>query len=242
MSGSGFVLPDWLKYLGITNMPDPTLAPPSDSLKLADGTSLAPGTPFTVQGQGPTSQDNPNDALGIWQNGSPWQDRVGLFGAALRDAGQAFSTGTPGNAIEQYAAKAPRQKAVNDLQAAFASGDENKIRAAMMAAAAAGVDPSAFASANDYGRPELKMDGGNAFLWDKYSGKATPVANIDNGKAPPHRQIVRGSTIVEQDWNPTLKMWVDTPGAGGPRWEKGANATDNGLPQPPAAYGAGQFK
>lgn len=153
--------------------------------------------------------------LGMFDQGSPWPGRIGLFGAGLQDAA-AYLQNQPGAATHLTDFQAQRQanEARQAFTAALATGDPDKIRMAGMAFVASGGDPKGLIDMMNYGQPELKNLGENPVMWDPLKHTATPVPG-GTTKAPQQRQVVRGGLIINQQWDGT--KWVDQ--GSGPRWE-----------------------
>lgn len=172
----------------------------------------------------------------VFDRGSKWPNRIGLFGAGLQDAGS-YLMGDPSGTYHLAGYRKGRTEeeqrlaltqASQAFQAALASGDEQKIIAAGRAYAAAGGDPNAL----DYGRSKFQQGGDNPGIVDM-NGRFTPQAG-GSTKPPPHRQTVRGGIIIEQDWDPVGRKWVDT--SSGPRWQGDQARPVTRVPHPSAGW------
>lgn len=143
------------------------------------------------------------------EGGFDWKRALAVLGATLQDTGAALD-GRQGGALsdfsaeEQAAAEAnKRTKAQRELLGALQSRDPQTIRIAATQALGAGIDPSPFLQAADYGKPQPKADYslGNA----RYSGDTNElIAQAPSGEQGPEIRTI-GNQIVErtpEGWRP----------------------------------------
>jgi hypothetical protein len=163
--------------------------------------------------------------LGMFDQGSPWPGRIGLFGAGLQDAGS-YLQNQPDAAthLKSYQAQQEAAQARQELAAAFATGDTAKIRTALQAFVAAGGDPSGAIAAQQYGRPEIKSLGDNPASIDPITGRATPLPGFAPQIKPKPTVDVRvsddGKWAQKMMWNPATgqydqpigRKWLTGPG------------------------------
>lgn len=139
---------------------------------------------------------------------SPWQNRIGLFGATLKDVGADLG-GRPEAAQNiagfqqgqrQQGVAIQQQQARTALQQALATNDPAKIKAAAMSFAAAGGDVSGLAAALKLGSPQVENLGeGTLATIDPFTNKASIALQ------GPHKPLVNGglqSTDNGQTWTP----------------------------------------
>lgn len=202
-------------------------------------------------GAQPPQQDDGNGIGGYLSNvgqpssimaPDPWQNRVGLFGAALKDAGASLS-GRPEDAINvagqkqsvlQTAMYQRQMQARSQLITALQSTDPNTKKQALIQAVGMGIDPTPYLAITNPQIEHFNMDE-NAFSRDPVTGQMTQIVN---GTRRPLTTGGMTSTDNGKTWQP-IPGYVAQRGAT-------ANAIDAaraanplpGKPKPDAAAGA----
>lgn len=167
----------------------------------ADG---VPGTPaVTPQVTTGAPPDSPSPSL--WSQYSGAQ-RLGLIGSALKDLGLSVQgRGMDANNIQNFTSQVGRQALHQQIRAAYASGDMNKVRGLLM-----GADPdeiSHITSAAGFGAPKLQDIGGAGYSVDPLTGVPTKVISAA-AKPPQTRTYQQGGQNITEQFDPTTQTWV----------------------------------
>lgn len=127
--------------------------------------------------------------MGSAASSSPQFSRLGMIGAGLKDIGGTFngqSTDNLGNLYNQAQGANDRSVFNQKIRDAYATGDMNNVRSALVEYAMAGGDISHITGAMNYGQPKVMDIGGTAISVGQ-DGKITPVFKAQE-KAPPGYQ------------------------------------------------------
>lgn len=168
----------------------------------------------------------PQSQGGILNGAGPMagNQKAALLFAGLRDMANSFSGGAPSNYADQQGQEFYRQNAIGSreminkkIQAAYASGDMNQVRQALMQA-----DPQDVAhitQAMNFGQPKFQEVGDALYQLPGLDGGAPKQVVAAPLKAPQTRTIQRGLNSVEQQFNQTSGAFDDIPGAIGPKFK-----------------------
>lgn len=151
-------------------------------------------------------------STGVMPAPSPWQNRIGLFGATLKDIGADLG-GRPADAVniagfqqgqQQQTAQATQLQARTALSQALSTNDPMKIKAAAMAFAASGGDLSNFATALKFGQPTI-----DHYSADDASYSTDPFTNVRTQLSPgaPKPPPTTGG----MQWDSKTGTWIQIP-------------------------------
>lgn len=180
------------------------------------------------------------DWLGGEMPGSAGTNRLGYIGAALQDAGAAPGDG---GYLDRYTRRsqnaqtlAQQQKVNKDIQSAFATGDMNKVRQVLMAAAANGTDISHITQALQFGQPKYEQvdPAKDTVSIDPLTGERKMVSRgVRPMKAPTTRTVRMGGQEVTQEFDEKTGQWKEVGRGAAWKPDDGTGLGNSGVVVPP---------
>lgn len=224
-----------LDFLGLGS--SPALQPVQTSAGL-----IAPPDPITsndIQGGG---------GIGGWLTSSPPPSaltvrsptRLGIIGATLQDAAAQLA-GKPDRATNLATVQdSARRSAINDeIRKAYASGDPQQLKQAVMDAVMA--DPEGaghIISAITDMQPKVVTGSANGLYFQDRFGSGLKQAVPPQAKPPQTRTVQQGTDVITQQFNPTTGAWTQI--GKGPKFEPKEPKIDpstGGAPPPYSLFG-----
>lgn len=137
--------------------------------------------------------------------------KISLLLSGLSDASGAFAghqTDNLADSVKSFQAsnlQAAQRLANAKIAATYATGDMDKVRAAIMDAAASGGDVSHIVAAAQATQPKVQDIGGAGYAIDPLTG--VPKLVVSSNKPPEMRTVQSGNTNINQEWDPTTRAW-----------------------------------